>query len=65
MPGWPCVAEHWQYAELSQRTRRQVVCGTYEGTPDLVWSQNDKLLLGNLQGTDLQSIYDFWSNNTG
>jgi hypothetical protein len=40
------------------------VCGTYEGTTDLVWSQNDKLLLGNLQGTDLQSIYDFWSNNT-
>lgn len=30
-----------------------------------MWSQNDRLLLGNLQGTDLQSVYDFWANKTG
>jgi serine/threonine-protein kinase len=63
-PGGPASASNWQYAESPNEPAGKVVCGTYEGTPDLVWSQNDKLLLGNLQGTDVQSIYDFWSNNT-
>ena len=63
-PGGVASPGTWHYTNSPDTPAGKLVCGTYEGTPDLVWSQNDKLLLGNLQGTDLQSIYDFWSNNT-
>jgi hypothetical protein len=63
-PGGVASPGTWHYTSSPDSPAGKLVCGTYEGTPDLVWSQNDRLLLGNLQGADLQSIYTFWANNT-
>lgn len=54
----------WHYTSSPDVPAGRLVCGTYEGDPDVVWSQNDRLLLGNLQGSDLQTIFTFWKNNT-
>lgn len=64
-PGGVASPGTWHYTSAPDVPAGSLVCGTYEGSPDLVWSQNDRLLLGNLQGNDLQSIYTFWQNSTG
>ena len=37
-----------------------LLCGTYNDAPDLLWTKNDGLLLGDIQGSDLNSLYQFW-----
>jgi serine/threonine kinase PknH len=37
-----------------------VVCGTYNKGPDLLWTQNKDLLIGDIQGPDLNALYQFW-----
>jgi serine/threonine kinase PknH len=63
-PGGVASPGPWHYRNASDQSAGQLVCGTYQGTSDVVWSQYDKGLLGNLQGGDLDSLYEFWSNNT-
>jgi serine/threonine kinase PknH len=37
-----------------------VLCGTYNKGPDLLWTQNKDLLIGDIQGPDLNALYQFW-----
>jgi serine/threonine kinase PknH len=37
-----------------------VLCGTYDKGPDLLWTQTKDLLLGDIQGPDLNALYKFW-----
>lgn len=37
-----------------------VLCGTYNKGPDLLWTQNQDLLIGDIQGPDLNALYQFW-----
>jgi serine/threonine kinase PknH len=37
-----------------------VVCGTYNKGPDLLWTQNRDLPIGDIQGPDLNALYQFW-----
>jgi serine/threonine-protein kinase len=37
-----------------------VLCGTYNNRPDLLWTKNNDLLLGDIQGPDLNALYQFW-----
>ena len=32
------------------------------GGPDLMWTQNKDLLLGDIQGPDLNALYQFWQD---
>ena len=36
-----------------------VLCGTYNKGPDLLWTQNKDLLIGGIQGPDLNALYQF------
>jgi hypothetical protein len=31
----------------------------------LVWTQNADLLIGNIQGNDLDSLYSYWASPSG
>jgi hypothetical protein len=39
-----------------------VLCGSYNKGPDLMWTQNKDLLLGDIQGPDLNALYQFWQD---
>lgn len=39
-----------------------VLCGTYNKGPDLLWTQNQDLLIGDIQGPDLNALYQFWQD---
>ena len=40
----------------------RMLCGTYNKGPDLLWTQNKDLLIGDIQGPDLDALYRFWQN---
>jgi serine/threonine-protein kinase len=64
-PGGAQSPGTWSYNASSGDVAGQIACGTYQGTPDLTWTQNAELMLGNLQGSDLDSLYDYWSHPSG
>lgn len=37
-----------------------ILCGNYDNGPDLMWTKNSDLLLGDIQGPDLNALYRFW-----
>jgi serine/threonine kinase PknH len=39
-----------------------VLCGTYNNRPDLVWTQKKGLLVGDIQGPDLNALFNFWQD---
>ena len=54
----------WHYNSNSDEPAGKIACGTYKGKPDLTWSQYDEGLLGDIQGDDIASLYNFWSKNS-
>ena len=51
----------WHYESTPDQVAGQLVCGTYKATPDLMWSDNAQLLLGDIQGSDLTALYQWWA----
>jgi len=39
-----------------------VFCGNYDNRPDLMWTNNHDLLLSDIQGPDLNALYQFWQD---
>ncbi len=37
-----------------------LVCGTHNNAPVLMWTKDDVLLLGQVQGPDLSNLYGWW-----
>ena len=64
-PGGAQSPGTWSYNASSGQVAGQIACGTYQGTPDLTWTQNAELMLGNIQGPSLDSLYDYWSHPAG
>jgi hypothetical protein len=54
----------WHYHNTPDQAAGQLVCGTYNDKPDLLWSQNSELLLGDIQGSDMDALYDWWAKNS-
>lgn len=50
----------WHYNSTPNETAGSVACGTYKGTPDLVWTNEPQLVLGDAQGPDLEAIHQWW-----
>ena len=43
------------------QTKGRIACGTYKGKADLIWTENSILVLGNIQGSSIDSLYTYWS----
>jgi hypothetical protein len=39
-----------------------VLCGNYDNRQDLMWTNNHDLLLSDIQGPDLNALYQFWQD---
>ena len=50
----------WHYTETPDQVAGKVACGTYNGNPDLVWTNDEALLLVDAQGPDLAELHDWW-----
>ena len=52
----------WQTDSAPNAPAGSVLCGTYNKGPDLLWTQTKDLLLGDVQGPDLNALYQFWQD---
>ncbi len=50
----------WHYTSTPEKVEGQVACGTYEGSPDIIWTRNEDLLLADGQGPDMNALHEWW-----
>ncbi|MDT5093090.1 MAG: serine/threonine kinase PknH [Mycobacterium sp.] len=49
----------------SQTSKGMIACGTYQNEPDLIWTDNGNLMLGDITGSSIQAIFSYWGSSTG
>jgi hypothetical protein len=59
-PGSIDSPRSWHYDATPAFSAGSLVCGTRNNLPDLMWTKNDALLLGDVQGASLDSLYGWW-----
>lgn len=60
-PGSANSPATWYYTVNSNQAAGQIVCGTFEGAPDIEWTRNRQLLLLDVHGgADLNSLFQWW-----
>jgi serine/threonine kinase PknH len=50
----------WHYTDTPQKAEGSIACGTYNDGPDITWTKNDGLLLGNAQGPNMEEMHQWW-----
>jgi serine/threonine-protein kinase len=50
----------WHYTESPANVEGRIACGTYNNSPDLVWSKNSDLLLADAQGPNMDDLHNWW-----
>ena len=51
----------WNYNANPDELAGQVACGTYNGSPDVTWTNNADLLLADAQGPNLEDLHNWWN----
>jgi serine/threonine kinase PknH len=59
-PGSIDSPRSWHYPATPDFAAGSLVCGTHNNVPDFAWTKNDALLLGDVQGPDLTTLYGWW-----
>lgn len=59
-PGDKASPNSWHYTATPDKVEGSYACGTYQNTPDIVWSKISDLLLGDAQGPDLPGLHEWW-----
>jgi serine/threonine-protein kinase len=52
----------WHYKRSPDVVAGQVACGTYQGNADVIWTQNDDLILADVQSSDIDELHIWWLN---
>lgn len=52
----------WNYERTPDVVAGQVACGTFQGNADVVWTQNDDLVLADVQSQDIDELHNWWLN---
>ncbi|AQA04501.1 hypothetical protein BVC93_21035 [Mycobacterium sp. MS1601] len=50
----------WDYDSTPGQTEGSVACGDFDGNPEVVWTKSSDLMLGIAQGTDLETVHQWW-----
>jgi serine/threonine protein kinase len=50
----------WHYTDTPDNVQGRIACGTYNNIPDVVWSKNADLLLGDSLGQNLEDLHNWW-----
>jgi hypothetical protein len=59
-PGSIDSPRSWSYDATPAFNAGSLVCGTHNNAPVLMWTKDDVLLLGQVQGPDLSNLYGWW-----
>lgn len=51
----------WHYLATPDKVEGQLACGLYNNKPDLVWTLESELLLGDAQGPDHVNLNNWWA----
>jgi hypothetical protein len=58
------LAPHtWNYGQNSTDIAGWVTCGTFNGTAEIVWTNNAKGVLGVIEGNDLADLHQWWQTS--
>lgn len=52
----------WNYKRSPDVVAGQVACGTYKGNADVVWTQNEDLVLADVQSPNMDELHTWWLN---
>jgi serine/threonine-protein kinase len=50
----------WHYNATPNDVAGSIACGTYKGNPDVVWTKDSDLVLGDAQATNLADLHQWW-----
>lgn len=50
----------WHYVDTPDQPVGQIACGTYNDNADVVWTNDENLLLVDAQGSDLEDLHNWW-----
>lgn len=50
----------WHYKASPSRAEGSIACGIYSNNPDVVWTKDSALLLGDAQGPNLEDLHKWW-----
>lgn len=59
-PGGADSPGTWDFDSTPDQVEGWVACGTYEGTPDIMWTKSSDLMLGIAQGENLDALHQWW-----
>jgi serine/threonine kinase PknH len=54
----------WHYTESPDQVEGRIACGTYNNGPDVVWSKNSDLVIGDAQGPNMDDLHNWWLKYT-
>lgn len=50
----------WHYKSSPDAVAGSVACGTYQGNADIVWTQDDDLVLADVQSGNIDDLHNWW-----
>ncbi len=59
-PGDTNAPTTWHYNATPDQVAGKVACGTYKEAPDLAWTKDAALILGDATGPDLRQLHQWW-----
>jgi Hsp70 protein len=59
-PGGTDSPGTWHYDATPNQTAGSIACGTYKGTPDVMWTKDSQLILGAAEGPNLNDLHQWW-----
>jgi hypothetical protein len=61
-PGATGSPSAWNYTATPDQPEGDIVCGTFQGSPDIQWTRSSQLLILDVMGSsDLNSLYQWWA----
>jgi serine/threonine kinase PknH len=66
-PGGGTSPDTWHHDKTPTVTAGQIACATYKSHPNVIWSNNAKLMLSDVFGDPpaLEDVYTWWTKNGG
>jgi serine/threonine-protein kinase len=62
-PGGSDMSPTKWYQDNPNSPLGQIACGTYKNKPDLVWTYDSKLFYADVQGSDMNALFEWWKTN--
>jgi len=63
-PGVGATPGNWSYTETPDIVAGQLLCGSFQGAPNVEWTRNSQLLtLDVAGGTDIEKVFQWWAGS--